>query len=101
MRALTREGVRSGDLRGLAFLAFVRRYNAKAGWISQFLITIPMTIAVGCIYPVINNLMFLAIDWGPTLLLTGLVSLLIEAFLVGSFAFVFMRYLIHRHTLVS
>ncbi len=52
-------------LRSLGFYAFCKQYY-KPGWFACFLILVPIVVAVGRVEPVVNNLMWLAIGWGPT-----------------------------------
>ena len=56
------------DLRRMGFRAFCKQYY-RPGWIAYFLVLIPIVVAVGRVEPVVNNVMWLAIGWGPTALL--------------------------------
>lgn len=67
-RRLAILGKTPDDLRGMGFRAFCTQYQ-KPGLFAFFLVLIPIVVAVARVEPVVNNLMWLAIGWGPTALL--------------------------------
>ena len=99
VRALAKIGSRTADLRDLPFNTFFRRYSEAGGWIPLILIIFPLVIAMGRIYPVVNNLMYLVIDWGFNSLF-GRVTFMVAPLVCGITVFP-MFYLIRRSTLVD
>ena len=73
-RRLAELGKTPDDLRHMGFRAFCRQYY-RPGWFAYALVLIPMVIAVGRVSPVVNNLMWLAIGWGPTAVLGAFSSI--------------------------
>ena len=67
MRRLLADGRDPADLRRMRYWAFCSRYY-KPGQFASLMILLPMAIAIGRVEPVINNVMWLAIGWGPTAL---------------------------------
>ncbi len=99
VRALAKMGKRVADLRDLPFSTFLQRYSAAGGWISTILVVFPLVIAIGRIYPVVNNLMYLVIDWGFNSLF-GRFQFMTSP-IVGGITVFPMCYLIRRSTLVD
>ena len=73
-RRLAELGRTPDDLRDMGLHAFCRQY-LRPGWFAYSLVLVPMVIAVGRVSPVVNNLMWLAIGWGPTAALGGFSSI--------------------------
>ena len=96
-RALVRNRESFANLRNLPFRKFAGRYDAVGGGVSTIIIAIPMVIAIGRIYPVVNNTIWLIIDWGPSLLF----RFRLDNVLACLFALFPMYYLIYRTTLVD
>ena len=67
MRRLLADGQDPADLRQMRYWAFCNRYY-KPGQVASLLILLPMAIAIGRVEPVVNNVMWLSIGWGPTAL---------------------------------
>ncbi len=66
-RRLAALGQRLDDLRQQGYWTFCKQYN-KAGQFTSYMILIHIVVAVGRVEPVVNNIMWLAIGWGPTAL---------------------------------
>ena len=69
-------------LSSLGLRAFRKEYD-RLGVFATILILIPMVIAVGRVEPVINNLMWLLVGWGPTALFgpfTSIVACLLAVY---------------------
>ena len=66
-RRLAARGQCEAGLSSLSLRGFRREYD-RLGALATILILIPMVIAVGRVEPVINNLMWLLVGWGPTAL---------------------------------
>ena len=58
----------------MGFRAFCKQYD-RPGLFAYFLVLVPIVVAVSRVEPVVNNLMWLAIGWGPTALLGAFASL--------------------------
>lgn len=99
VRALAKMGRRVEDLQNLTFDIFLKRYSEAGGWIPLVLIIFPLVIAIGRIYPVVNNLMYLVIDWGFNSLF-GRFAFMAAPIVCGITVFP-MLYLIRRSTLVD
>ena len=67
MRRLLANGQDPADLRRMRYWAFCNRYY-KSGQFASLMILLPMAIAIGRVEPVVNNVLRLAIGWGPTAL---------------------------------
>ena len=101
--AFTRSGGRVSDLRGLPFRVFMKRYEKVGGRLARLaivLIVVPMVIAIGRIYPVVNNVMYIVIDWEPNSLFGGLFGLMSGPIVCGLSVFP-MYYMVRRYTLVD
>ena len=94
MRRLLADGESPADLRRMRFWAFCKRYD-KLGWVATFLVLLPILLAVGRVEPVVNNILWLSIGWGPTALFGGFFAAMLACFL----AVLPTYYMIRRWTL--
>ena len=93
-RRLLARNQREADLAGLRLRAFQKEYD-RLGRFASILVLVPMVIAVGRVYPGVNNLMWLLVGWGPT----ALFGAFLTAMLACSLAVYPAYYMILKRTL--
>ena len=93
-RRLSARGECEADLAGLRLRAFQKEYD-RLGTFASVLVIVPMVVAVGRVYPGVNNLMWLVVGWGPTALFGAFFTAMLACFLAVYPAY----YMIQKRTL--
>lgn len=94
MRQLAALGQRPEDLRRLGTRAFAKQYE-KLGRLATVLTVVPLVVAIIRIEPVIGNVLWLSIGWGPNAILGRYLTIILTCLL----AYYPAHYMIRRWTL--